>query len=120
MSTLPKRMAASYARAQFDAVPSVEDQHAENARCAAEDGFIIAPGHRFHDIGSGIDSYRPGLQALLRTAEEGGNLQRLYVTDRPRLGRSADPKDHWALLGRLEAAGVELIVGGEPPLELVR
>ncbi len=105
-----KHVAASYARKSDPNEEGVKDQHLSNAERALRDGFEIPLEHRWSDDGvSGTTTKRSGLSGLLALIESGkAGFTRLYVRDRDRLARTADPRFAFYLEFLCKANGVQM------------
>ena len=104
------RVAASYARKSDANEAGVQDQHASNAERALQDGFDVPLELRWSDDGvSGTTTKRSGLSGLLTLIESGSaSFTRLYVRDRDRLARTADPRYTFYLEFLCKAHGVQV------------
>jgi|GEM_PF-4382470 hypothetical protein len=104
------RTAASYARKSDANESAVQDQHVTNAERALQDGFDIPLELRWGDDGvSGTTTKRSGLDALLALIQSGNApFQRLYVRDRDRLARTADPRYTFYVEFLCKLQGVQL------------
>jgi hypothetical protein len=119
--TAPKRRATSYARTAHIEPGALECQHAQNLAAAARDGFERSESvpDRWDDAGwSGRGTTRPGFGALLALVESGeADFSRVYVADRTRLVRSADPRAGYELVARFARHRVEVVfVTDNPPI----
>lgn len=115
-------MAASYARSADGGMDAIAAQHAQNARCALDNGHWIPDDadHRFSDPNTGGNSTNPeswpGLARLLATlpAHQGERIT-LYVRDPVRLSRHEDPRILVHLEDTLRRSGIDVVylsIGG--------
>lgn len=88
------KLAASYARSAAHNPAGIQQQHEQNASCAAQDGYTILPEHYFGDDGvSGLAMSRPALDRLLSLVTQGeAPIERIYMRDPSRLARLPDPR----------------------------
>lgn len=102
--------AASYSRKSDANEAGVQDQHLTNSERARLDGYDIPIENRWGDDGvSGTTTNRCGLTALLTVIESGkAPFTRLYVRDRDRLARTADPRYTFYLEFLCKSHGVQV------------
>lgn len=107
--------AVSYARSAEHSPAAVQEQHEVNTACAERDGYTILPEHLFSDDGvSGVAASRPDFERMLQVLEqEGGRIGRVYMRDRTRLGRGADPRQHIHWENRIEDCGAQVCYTGD-------
>lgn len=103
------KLSAAYARCSTDdQAGSLPAQWSEIEKYAARNDYEVI--ERFEDDGiSGTSFKRPGLQALLHTAEQGPDWQHLLVWDRSRISRPESPKEALAVTYMIEKNGIEIV-----------
>lgn len=105
-------IAASYARKSTPDDPGLKSQHLINAQKAREDGVLIPEGREFRfedDETSGRATAREDLDRLVSLVTSGeAPFDRVYIKDKTREGRFADPRFHFYLQVQFEKHGVRI------------
>jgi hypothetical protein len=105
-------LAASYGRKSTADDMGLKGQHMRNAQKALADGFLVPddPAFRFEDDDtSGRRTSREDLDRLIALVTSNrAPFKRVYVKDKSREGRFADPRFHFFLQVLFEKHGVKL------------
>lgn len=105
-------LAASYARKSTADDPGLKAQHLVNVQKAGADQYVIPESSQFRfedDETSGRTTSREDLDRLIEVVTSGeAPFDRVYIKDKTREGRFADPRFHFFLQVLFELHGVRI------------